>query len=239
MRAPVSRIVIAVGAALILGSAGLAIYVIALGPQELLSTGLHKPTSDQTLQEAPSPSAREVAREKLLAVMRETQSAPLDTDRQTSMQLAHGPETPQRPQQQSQLQTAESAEQRLAIPDQSTLIILIRTAIIALNQANKTNDYSVLHALGAPGFQQANSPERLSELFSALRDRDLDVGPIVVIPPNLFREPSIDNRGRLRLTGFFPSRPEQVNFDLAFEMVEGEWRLFGIGVNTSRIEARP
>jgi hypothetical protein len=58
--------------------------------------------------------------------------------------------------------------------------------------------------------------------------------PVAVITPKLYRDPSFDERGRLRLTGFFPSRPEQVNFDLAFEMVDGHWRLFGIGVNTSR-----
>jgi hypothetical protein len=40
--------------------------------------------------------------------------------------------------------------------------------------------------------------------------------------------------GYLRLTGYFPSQPEQVNFDLAFQFVQGPWRIFGIGVNTSR-----
>jgi hypothetical protein len=63
---------------------------------------------------------------------------------------------------------------------------------------------------------------------------DLDLGRITIINPQHFRDPLIDDLGRLRLIGFFPSRPEQVNFDLAFEMVDGEWKLFGIGVNTSR-----
>ena len=121
-----------------------------------------------------------------------------------------------------------------AMPDAPKMMILIRTTVLALNEANKTNNYSVLHQLGTQGFQQANSPERLSELFSAMRGRDLDLGPVALITPKLFREPVIDEHGRLLLTGFFPSRPEQVNFDLAFEMVDGDWRLFGIGVNTSR-----
>jgi hypothetical protein len=120
------------------------------------------------------------------------------------------------------------------MPDQAKMAILIRTMIIALNQANMTNNYSVLRDMAAPSFQEANSPEDLSEIFAALRERDLDLGPITIINPQLFRDPMIDDRGRLRLIGFFPSRPEQVNFDLAFEMVDGEWKLFGIGVNTSR-----
>jgi hypothetical protein len=123
---------------------------------------------------------------------------------------------------------------RPAMPDEAKMMILIRTTVLALNEANKTNNYSVLHQLGAPGFQRGNSPERLSEIFAAMRERNLDLGPVAIIPPKLFREPAIDERGRLLLTGFFPSRPEQVNYDLAFEMVDGDWRLFGIGVNTSR-----
>ena len=42
----------------------------------------------------------------------------------------------------------------------------------------------------------------------------------------------MDN-GLLRLSGFFPSRPEQVNFDLAFQPVGGRWLLFGIAINLS------
>ncbi|MBK5199245.1 MAG: hypothetical protein JJE37_13360 [Methyloceanibacter sp.] len=41
----------------------------------------------------------------------------------------------------------------------------------------------------------------------------------------------------LRITGFFLTKPEQVNFDLAFQPVDGQWRLFGISVNTS--QAKP
>jgi hypothetical protein len=120
------------------------------------------------------------------------------------------------------------------MPDQAKMMILIRTTVLALNEANKTNNYSVLHQLGAPGIQRGNTPEGLSEIFAAMRERNLDLGPVAVIQPQLYRDPAIDERGRLLLTGFFPSRPERVNYDLAFEMVDGDWRVFGIGVNTSR-----
>lgn len=132
---------------------------------------------------------------------------------------------------------ATAAAQMPAMPDTAKMTILIRTTIIALNHANRSDNYTVLHELAAPGFQDSNSPDQLREIFSALRERDLDLGPVAVISPSLFRDPALDEQGRLRLTGFFPSRPEQVNFDLAFEMVDGEWKLFGIGVNTSREEA--
>jgi hypothetical protein len=52
--------------------------------------------------------------------------------------------------------------------------------------------------------------------------------------PKLLEKPSIDENGMLRVSGFFPTRPQQVNFDLAFEYVEGEWRHFGLGIGTQR-----
>jgi uncharacterized membrane protein len=34
----------------------------------------------------------------------------------------------------------------------------------------------------------------------------------------------------MHMAGFFPSVPTQVNFDLSFAPVNGQWRLFGISV---------
>ena len=120
------------------------------------------------------------------------------------------------------------------VPDAATLVTLIRGTVIALNQANLTGNYSVLRDIGAPGFGQANDLVKLASIFSELRARELDLAPITIIDPQLFRPAEIDKDGYLRLTGFFPSRPEQVNFDLAFQFVEGKWMLFGVGLNTSR-----
>jgi hypothetical protein len=43
----------------------------------------------------------------------------------------------------------------------------------------------------------------------------------------------------LRLTGFFPTRPQQINFDLLFQNASGQWRLFGISVATPQVSAQP
>ena len=124
----------------------------------------------------------------------------------------------------------------LQLPDGLKQAILIRTTLIALNHANLSGNYSVLRDLAAPGFQQANNPARLAEIFSSLRQRNLDLGPIAVVEPKLSRQPFIDDQGMLYLIGFFPTRPEQVNFELAFQSVAGQWRLFGISVNTAQAQ---
>lgn len=118
------------------------------------------------------------------------------------------------------------------IPDDYKINLLIRTTIIAVNQANITGNYSVLRDLGAPGFQAANTAAQLAENFANQRKSKFDLSPILFFDPQLIQKPLIDPAGRLRVSGFFATKPQQVNFDLAFENVDGEWRHFGLGIGT-------
>ena len=118
------------------------------------------------------------------------------------------------------------------MPDGYRINLLIRTTIVAVNHANKTGNYSVLHALGAPGFQAANTPEQLAERFEKQRKSKFDLSPILFFNPKLVEKPHIDEFGMLRLTGFFETRPQQVNFDLVYEHVDGDWQHFGLGIGT-------
>jgi hypothetical protein len=111
--------------------------------------------------------------------------------------------------------------------------MMIRSSIIALNQANKTGNYSVLLDLGAPAFRASNNSAKLAQIFAALRQRNLDLSPILFFTPKLVQQPVIGPNGILRLAGFFPTAPERVNFDIYMQMVGTEWQLFGIGVSTS------
>lgn len=118
----------------------------------------------------------------------------------------------------------------IGVPPIKNLLIMIRTTLVALHQANITNNYSVLRDLGAPSFQQANSVERLSAAFADLRTRGGDIAPVVLALPTLSRPAAIDQNGMLRLTGAFDTKPNELAFDLAFQVVDGFWRLDGIAV---------
>ena len=115
--------------------------------------------------------------------------------------------------------------------DRNGALILIRTSIIALQQANQTGNYSVLYALSAPGFQKVNSPERLSQIFAKLRSQNFDLSGILVLEPQLTILPELYANGTMRMAGFFPSVPMQVYFDLQFTPVQGQWRLIAISVD--------
>jgi len=119
------------------------------------------------------------------------------------------------------------------LPSPEVMVILIRSSIIALGQANTTNNYSVLNQLGSPNFRVSNPPQRLMALFQSFRTNNIDLSPVVYLNPQLTSQPSISN-GKLHLVGLFPSNPLQVNFDLTYEPDQGIWKLAGLGVNLTQ-----
>ena len=133
----------------------------------------------------------------------------------------------------------QAAPAQLAVKQQQVtltpeaMVLMIRTTLIALNQANLTNNYSVIRDLGTPAFQATTSLEQLSQSFTAFRAQRLDVSPVVVVTPQLTQAPAVDSQGNLRLVGVFPTQPLQLTFDLAFQIVDGRWRHSGLNVGTT------
>jgi hypothetical protein len=124
--------------------------------------------------------------------------------------------------------------------DRNGVLILTKSTLIALDQANKTGNYSVLRDLAAPSFASANNAARLAEIFANLRRDKVDLSGVLVLEPQLTRLPELDQNGMMHFAGFFPSAPSQVNFEFIFAPVDGQWRLFGISANLgSSVPAAP
>lgn len=125
---------------------------------------------------------------------------------------------------------ATPAATQSVLPSNLELMKLIWTSMIALDQANDTGNYSVLRDIAAPTFQTNNSDATLAGIFQPLRAQRVDLSDILLVTPTLDFAPAIIDGQLLRLRGRFPLRPTAIAFDLLFQPVEGEWRLFGIAV---------
>jgi len=117
--------------------------------------------------------------------------------------------------------------------DRNSVMILIRTTLVALQQANQTGNYSVLRAISAPVFQNDNSAEKLAQSFASLRAKNFDLSGVVVLDPQLTVLPEIYSNGVMRFAGFFPSVPMQVLFEMQFFPVNGQWRLVALAVDVA------
>jgi len=114
--------------------------------------------------------------------------------------------------------------------DRNGVLILVRSTLLALDQANKTGNYTVLRDLGSPGFQ-VNTDARLAEIFASQRNQGVDLNGVAVLEPQLTLLPQVETNGMLHMAGFFPSVPMQLNFELLFAPVDRQWKIFGLSVN--------
>jgi len=120
--------------------------------------------------------------------------------------------------------------ERSPVPDENTLARLVWSTLVALDNANRTGNYEVLHGLGTDGFQRQNSVLRLSQSFADLRNNRVDVGRTILSSPAYYRPPEILADGSLRLRGGFDFRPKSIRFDLIYTNVGGGWRISAISV---------
>jgi hypothetical protein len=128
-----------------------------------------------------------------------------------------------------------AAEAPVAAPKEvqgPEISMLIRSALIALHQANVTGNYSVLRDLGASVLQAANTPADLAAQFREFREKRFSLAATILFDPILDEKPQLSANGQLRLVGHFPTQPQEVIFDLTFLFEGGTWRLALISVGS-------
>lgn len=113
-------------------------------------------------------------------------------------------------------------------PSIPAALALVRSTLIAVDQANQTDNYGVLRELGTPAFVESNSAEFLSQAFKPWREPGRDFAFVAIAQPQLARPPVVDERGVLRIVGRVPTPNFDLSFDLAYQLVEGRWRVAGI-----------
>ena len=124
-----------------------------------------------------------------------------------------------------------------ALPFEQAMI-LIRSSLSALQQANETRNYTVLQAIGARSFQIANPPARLEQIFASLQNYNLS--SVLVLEPKFTSLPQVGANGVLAMKGFFVSGAYRIGFDLGYAPDGGHWRLAAINVDvTSEQPAAP
>lgn len=129
----------------------------------------------------------------------------------------------------------QAANPQVVMPDAEKIVLLVRNTLITLNDAIQTGNFTVMRDKSAPGFRDANSAARLGQIFSDLAKSGVDLSVASVITPQLTATPTLDQaKGMLNIQGYFPTQPQQINFELLYQSVGGRWRLFGLSVQPSK-----
>lgn len=124
----------------------------------------------------------------------------------------------------------------LSVPNPSRLLILVRSTMIALNQANITGNYTVLADLGSAKFRRDNPPAKLAATFEAFRKAKVDISAVALVTPQVTKPPVIGADQQLVIDGAFPTSPMRVKYLLQFEMAEGKWLLSGLNLGLEKFD---
>ena len=111
-------------------------------------------------------------------------------------------------------------------------LYLVRSTLLALHDANRTGNYTVLRDLSAPGVRDRTSSADVAQVFAALRKGNLDLSVAALVAPELNGPPMLDAAKRLHLNGEYPTTPSRIVFELVFEQVNGHWLLSDLAIST-------
>ncbi len=116
-------------------------------------------------------------------------------------------------------------------PEVDAQEVLIKTTLLSFNDANVTQNYSVLHGKLSKQFRDQFPPERLKEVFKPFVEQKIDIEQIAGKAPIADKAAEVDDRGVLSLVGHFDLKPSHVYYDLGYVMSEGAWKPIKINVN--------
>ncbi|WP_422827459.1 hypothetical protein [Thalassococcus sp. BH17M4-6] len=120
--------------------------------------------------------------------------------------------------------------QQAAEVELSFATALIRDILTAVNHGNWTGNYTVLRDYAASDFSAANDPTKLAGLFTPVREAGLDMLPILVTEPEILQAQTAARDTQMRLTGYFPTTPQHISFDMVFVRENRRWLLLDISV---------
>lgn len=122
------------------------------------------------------------------------------------------------------------AEAPLTAPEPVAVLAMVRSTLLAVDHGNRTGNYTVLRDLAGPQFREANNAARLAQIFGPVALQGVDLLAVAVAEPVYAQPPQITADRKLQITGVFRIAPRPVTFEILYEPVGGQWRLFSVAI---------
>jgi hypothetical protein len=116
------------------------------------------------------------------------------------------------------------------VPSEETLRRMTKEALLDFNQAIKAKDFKPFHDKIAALWKREVTPEGLQKTFQKFIDLQVDIGGIQDVNPVFDKPPALDDNGSLAVSGYYPTKPLQVTFNLDYTYEHPAWKLIGIRV---------
>ena len=115
------------------------------------------------------------------------------------------------------------------MPDPLTVAKLVWGTMAAVDQGNRTGNYSVVRDLSSATFQASATQAMLAQAFAPMRRAGLDLADSFLVAPTYEFAPAMVEARTLRTRGTFNLRPTGIAFDLLFQW-NGSWQIHHIAI---------
>lgn len=116
------------------------------------------------------------------------------------------------------------------VPSEAEAISLSKESMAQFADAITTKDFSSFHAHISELWKNQSSIEEIREAYEPIWSKGFNLSPIKSSNPSLKSPYEIDERGVLRLTGFYELGEKRAYFRLLYHNENGNWMLIGLNI---------
>ena len=120
------------------------------------------------------------------------------------------------------------------VPDDDDQDVLIRTTLMTFNDANMTNNYSVMLAKASKQFQSQFDVDKMAAAFEVFRKNKLFFEEVATADYDSSENAKVDKEGALVLIGVFKTDDLQVKYNLRFVKNDDAWKMIGVNVDATK-----
>jgi hypothetical protein len=117
----------------------------------------------------------------------------------------------------------------ITIPSDAASIKLAVDTMECFAEAVGKQDFSTFYAKTSRIWQAQTTAAELHRIFQGFK-KETELNQLAQRSLTLEKEVCLDKDGALKLTGYYPTRPEKTTFDLTYINEQNDWKLSGIHV---------
>lgn len=133
-----------------------------------------------------------------------------------------------------------SSSSKAEIPANDKLQTLVKSTFLDFGDAIQNEDFTDFHKKAAKVWRDSSSPEEMDKAFAVFIDNKDNYNfkkAISSLDATFTPAPAIEQVSGLDalvVRGNYPTKPEVTNFEMKYTMEDGNWKLIGINVKTSK-----
>ena len=132
-------------------------------------------------------------------------------------------------------QTGQSpiASSQASLPPEQEQLSLVKEAMRAFGQSINEKSMTTFHEHISNLWKTQYDVAKLEQAYKSVYSIEGDLVKISKLSPVFSKAAILDEQGVMHITGFFPTKPSQVNFQQRFIREGTKWKLLGFNINIS------